>query len=141
MLPRSLILRNLCCMADSDHLHAMIYMCKYSLKLYLFLPFCTHFYKIMNKYPKKFRLCKCVQLWEIICVPCIIKSSILIFQFCTLYYFIMSHVTKNYVVSCIHINTIDFLNITWTLAATNMILGTLECIFTHSNLLSTTNII
>jgi hypothetical protein len=43
-------------------------------------------------YPRKFELCVCVQLWEIIHVPCT-KSSISTLQCCTLCYSILSHAT------------------------------------------------
>ena len=43
-------------------------------------------------YPKKFELCVCVQLWEIVRVPHM-KSSISTLQCCTLCYSIMSHAT------------------------------------------------
>ena len=41
-------------------------------------------------YPRKFELCVCMQLWEIIYVPCM-KSSISTSQCCNLCYSIMSH--------------------------------------------------
>ena len=78
----------------------------------------TYYYEFFEQtYMRKFKICVCLQLREIIHVSCM-KSSVLAMQCCTLCYSIMSHTTLILLPSCIHVNTTKFLDITCTLIAT-----------------------
>jgi hypothetical protein len=87
----------------------------------------TYCHEILNQtYIRKFKLCICVQLWEIIHVPCmkIIKFSNAMLHF--MLFHIVTHYT-NHLLSHTHANTTKFLNITSTLIARCMIFRNLEC--------------
>ena len=92
--------------------------------------------KVLNKVffnfldcPIVHKLCACVQLWEIIHVPCM-KSSISRLQCCTLYYSIMPHATLilYYHASMLAIWNSIISHALW-LPRTSVVLRSLECIF------------
>ena len=97
--------------------------------------------KVLNKVffnfldcPIVHKLCVCVQLWEIIHVPCM-KSSISRLQCCTLYYSIMPHATLilYYHASMLAIWNSIISHALW-LPRTSVVLRSLECIFScHIN--------
>ena len=77
-------------------------------------------------YPRKFDLCVCVQLWEIIHVACT-KSSISTLQCYTLVILDIVTCYINPLLLCIYIITTKLHKITCTLVATGMILWRVEC--------------
>ena len=109
--------------------YVYVYVCRSILYLNLFSPFCTYHYEISKQtYHREFEVCVCMQLWEIIRVPCT-KSSLLALHCCTLCYFLMSYVKVTIPFYCASMFTLQkFLNTTCTLVATSMILQKLECI-------------
>jgi hypothetical protein len=122
-----MILRVLCCMVDSEHLH-VIYAEVFFLTLSFILSFCTYCYEIMNKHMLESLsfayVCNIGRLFVSHVHP-----SISTLQCCT---FVLFHIVTYYTssqLSAIYVSNTHHFKIMCTLVSTSMILGRLGSAF------------